>query len=207
MWSDECFVERGLGKEQEWCFRTPAEKWDPRMVTTYKCGKNLKVMVWGCFWDNGRTGCYLMDRDFESKKHGYSAKSYLEVLDAEVEPAYTELNDPGYIFMQDNASIHTAHSVRDWFRERGLVVLDWPPYSPDLNPIEHVWVKLKEMLYFHFPKSAEATGTSEEDRERLGSAIQACWAMIPKEFFDALYQSMPRRVRACFEAKGWHTKY
>jgi hypothetical protein len=78
-----------------------------------------------------------MDRDFKSKKHGYSANSYLEVLDAMVALAVEEINDPRYIFMQDNASIHTAHSVRDWFRNAGLKCLDWPPYSPDLNPIEH----------------------------------------------------------------------
>ena len=54
-----------------------------------------------------------MDRDFESKKHGYSANSCLEVLDAMVAPAIAEINDPGYIFMQDNASIHTAFTVRD----------------------------------------------------------------------------------------------
>ena len=88
-------------------------------------------MVWGCFWDTGRTGLYLMDRDFESKKHGYSANSYIEVLDAMVAPAIEELNDPGYIFMQDNASIHTAHIVRDWFTNAALMCLDWPPYSPD----------------------------------------------------------------------------
>jgi hypothetical protein len=39
-------------------------------------------MVWGCFWDIGRTGLYLIDRDFESKKYRYSANSYIEVLDA-----------------------------------------------------------------------------------------------------------------------------
>lgn len=30
-------------------------------------------MVWGCFWGDGRCDLYVMDRDFESKKHGYSA--------------------------------------------------------------------------------------------------------------------------------------
>jgi transposase len=39
--------------------------------------------------------------------------------------------------MQDNASIHTAHKVKDWFEENGIQTTDWPPYSPDLNPIEH----------------------------------------------------------------------
>jgi hypothetical protein len=55
-----------------------------------------------------------MDRDFEALKHGYFANSYIKVLDAEVALAFSKL-DLGYIFMQDNASIHTAHKVKAWF--------------------------------------------------------------------------------------------
>jgi hypothetical protein len=84
------------------------------MVQTYGINKNIKVMVWGAFWDTGRSNLYIMDRDFESAKHGYLANSYLEVLDAEVEPIFKGLDDR-YAFMQDNASIHTAHKVREWF--------------------------------------------------------------------------------------------
>ena len=87
-------------------------------------------MVWGCFWDHGRSDLYILDRDFESKKHGYSANSYIAVLNDQVGPYYNDHEDPGYIFMQDNASIHTAHKVRDWFTRRGIPTLDWPPYSP-----------------------------------------------------------------------------
>jgi len=50
-----------------------------------------------------------MDRDFESKKHGYSARSYIEVLDARAIEYCTE----DLIFMQDNASIHTAKVVKE----------------------------------------------------------------------------------------------
>jgi transposase len=41
------------------------------------------------------------------------------------------------VFMQDNAPIHTAHIIKDWLEEMAIEVLEWPPYSPDLNPIEH----------------------------------------------------------------------
>jgi transposase len=39
--------------------------------------------------------------------------------------------------MQDNASIHTVKTVKDWFQENGVRTIDWPPYSLDLNPIEN----------------------------------------------------------------------
>jgi hypothetical protein len=73
-----------------------------RFIQIYDCKKNMKIIVWGCFWDTGRTGLYLIDRDFESKKYGYSAESYLEVLNAiEVEDLFKKLNsvDLGYEFM------------------------------------------------------------------------------------------------------------
>ena len=55
-------------------------------------------MVWGAFWDNGRSNLYIIDRDFESVKYRYSIELYLEVLEAEVYPIYSIL-DPGYKFI------------------------------------------------------------------------------------------------------------
>jgi Transposase/DDE superfamily endonuclease len=206
-WSDECSVERGRGKRAEWCFRTPAQKWDRKMVQTYDTNKNMKIMVWGCFWDTGRSNCYIMDRDFESAKHGYSARSYLEVCEAEVAPIFQELDD-GYLFMQDNASIHTAYSVRDWFTAHGITqITNWPAYSPDLNPIEHIWWHLKVRVYEMFPEVAADKSESEHARQRLESCIQAAWDTLDKGIFDNLYASMPARMAACIAAGGWHTKY
>jgi hypothetical protein len=134
MWSNECSVERGKGKICEWVFRTPPQKWQKEMIQTYKKGKDISVMVWGCFWGDGRSDLYLLDWDFESLKHGYSANSYIEVLDNELARHYQE----GLIFMQDNALIHTANKVKAWFKEQRILVADWPPFSPDLNPIEQL---------------------------------------------------------------------
>jgi transposase len=207
MWSDECSVERGRGKRQEWVFRTPADKWKKEMVQTYGTHKNMKVMVWGGFWDEGRTGLYIMDRDFESKKHGYSANSYLEVLDSELAPAWERL-DPGYQFMQDNAPIHRAHKVTAWFRLHGIDILkDWPPYSPDLNPIEHIWWHLKVRLYEMFPEEANNKSETDHARQRLESCLQAAWDTLDDSLFTKLIESMPRRIEACIAAEGWHTKY
>jgi hypothetical protein len=109
------------------------------MVQAYSTHKNMKIIVWGAFRDLRRSNCYIIDRNFETKKHRYSANSYLKVLNAEVELIFKDL-DEGYIFIQDNASIHTAHKVRDWFiKQRIIMITDWLPCSPDLNLIEHIW--------------------------------------------------------------------
>ncbi|KAI0996483.1 hypothetical protein K3495_g11699 [Podosphaera aphanis] len=45
---------------------------------------------------------------------------------------------PGLSVMQDNAPPHVAARTMEEFEERSITPIDWPPYSPDLNPIEHV---------------------------------------------------------------------
>ena len=79
------FCRAGQGKLIEWVFGLRKDKWKLSHVTTYKKGKDLRVMVWAAFWGFGnRTPLYIIDRDFESKKGGFSANSYIEVLDANV---------------------------------------------------------------------------------------------------------------------------
>jgi hypothetical protein len=54
------------------------------------------------------------------------------------------------------------------------------------------------MLNLYFLKLNKSIGEGEEVIKRLGSIIQACWDMIPREFFDKLIISMPRRVEAYY---------
>ena len=109
--------------------------------------------------------------------------------------------------MQDNAPIHTARKVTAWFAEHGIRLTDWPPYSPDLNPIEHAWKRLKDTAARMFPDLWKSDGKSEEDRTAMEEALKEAWATIPVSFFESLVESMERRVQACIDANGWHTKY
>ncbi|ORD98996.1 TCB2 [Hepatospora eriocheir] len=51
-----------------------------------------------------------------------------------------------FILQQDNDPKHTSNVVKDWFDEKNIDVLPWLPQSPDMNPIEHIWVYMKMCL-------------------------------------------------------------
>ena len=176
------------------------------MVTTYKKGKDISVMVWAAiWWKDGKVGkseLYILERDWESKKHGYSANSYIDVLNDQLPRIW----EPGMIFIQDNASIHTAHKTRAWFREMGIPVVDWPPYSPDLNPIEHIWWHLKAKVLELYPHLKDI-GTGDEAIEALERALIEAWELIDNTIIESCLESMCRRRDAVIAAKGWYTKY
>lgn len=50
------------------------------------------------------------------------------------------------VVVMDNLAAHYAHGVREAIEAVGAKVLFLPPYSPELNPIEHTWSKLKAIL-------------------------------------------------------------
>jgi hypothetical protein len=77
--------------------------------------------------------------------------------------------------------------------------MDWPARSPDMNPIEHVWSRLKLRLN---------QGEYEfHNLNELANAIREEWEAIPQEFIANLVHSMPRRVAAVLRAHGGPTKY
>ena len=203
IWSDECSVEKGSGKQRQWVFRLPKEKWNKEMIQPVPKGKGVSVMVWAAFWGDDRSDLYKLARDFTAKKMGYSANSYMELLNDNLLGIW----QPGLIFMQDNAPIHKAKKVMEWFNENGIEVIDWPPYSPDLNPIEHVWYVLKKLVYQVNQNIDLVIGSDETVREVLWKALEEAWTLIDVKMMRRLIESMNRRIKACIASEGWYTKY
>jgi transposase len=84
-----------------------------------------------------------------------------EPTDADIFLAYVEhvlcpVLKHGDVVVMDNLSAHKVQQVRAWIETVGAEVLYLPPYSPDLNPIEKAWSKLKQMLRAAKARSKEA---------------------------------------------------
>lgn len=138
-YSDECLVQRGSGAQAEWVFRYPHEKYRPELITEKEKGGKISQMVWGAIWLDRRgrprrSPLVIMDRDFRSKKNGYSGASYIKTLQEGLLPYYK----PRQAFVQDNAPIYKCKETREFLESYGIWTLDWPPYLLDLNPIEHL---------------------------------------------------------------------
>lgn len=54
--------------------------------------------------------------------------------------------EPGHIVILDNLGAHKVEGVRELIESRGAQLLYLPPYSPDFNPIEQAWSKVKQLL-------------------------------------------------------------
>ena len=112
------------------------------------------------------------------------------------------IGDP--LFQQDNAPIHMAGRVMTSF-ENHINLLTHPPYSPDLNPIEHAWVLLKRQL-IDYPDIGDTPGGPPAGKARLAQVLPRVWDNIPRKRFEALWKSMSAPVEAVIDAKGCYTQ-
>ena len=103
--------------------------------------------------------------------------------------------------MQDNDPKHTSNICKKYLqykeRQGELKLMDFPPQSPDVNPIEHLWEHLKREKVKHAITS----------KDNLWEILSDRWNNNKAPVLQALVKSMPRRVKAVLKAKGGHTKY
>ena len=93
------------------------------------------ITYWGAIRSDGRKMLVKCPNTLNSI-------SYLDILNR-----YNEkMHFPGLVFQQDNAPVHTALTIENFFLENEWEVLDWPPYSPDLNTIENFRAIVKRRL-------------------------------------------------------------
>ena len=84
---------------------------------------------------------------------------------AYVEQALAPVLEPGDIVVMDNLGSHKGHAVREALKAVDAKLFFLPPYSPDLNPIEQVFAKLKHLLR----KAAERN--VDDTWRRIGSLL------------------------------------
>ena len=121
-----------------------------------------------------------------------------DILKANLLPSAEKLFPAGeWWFLHDNDKKFHSKVVQEWLHNNGVTCLDFPPYSPDLNPIENLWAAL----------AREVEKTPCSDVEELQDAVAKAWDDASKSLMEELVASMPRRCAAVIGARGWHTEY
>lgn len=194
IWSDETKINRFGSDGRKWVWKkcgTPLT--DQHIEGTTKFGGG-NLMMWGSMTSEGVGYSTKIDGRMD-------AALYVSILEGELQDTidYYHLDGQKVIFQHDNDPKHTSKLAIKCLADHNMKVLQWPPQSPDLNPIEHLWDHLKRRLnsYEESPK-----GINE-----LWVRVEKEWESIPKQTCIDLIQSMPRRIKEVIKANGGHTNY
>jgi hypothetical protein len=99
--------------------------------------------------------------------------------------------------LHDNDSRHGAPAVRTVLHNAGVNVLDFPPYSPDLNPIENLWTDISKRM----------EGKPASSKKELEATLQEAWGETQRACCEKLARSMPERIAQCIARKGAYTDF
>jgi len=196
LWSDETWVTGGRHRKV-WVTRRPGEELDDTCIVEKVCRKR-GWMFWGCFSGITKGPCLFWEKEWKT----INKESYCERI-VPIVDGWLRMN-PTLRFMQDGAPGHSAAYTRNELHERGIYPIYWPAFSPDLNPIEAVWNKMKDYIELHYP---DQEGGRQPTYDALRQIVQEAWDSISVQDLRELIDSMPARCQAVLDAEGGYTKY
>jgi transposase len=176
-----------------WLGKTGVARWKPTGDTNENMvPKNIpKLQVWGAISMNGKVTLKIF-------KENMDAKLYTKIL----EEKFSEVKDlfrsvSAWSWQQDNDPKHTSGLAKTWFKDKRIRLIDWPSYSPDLNPIENVWGHIKKQIARKRPRTLA----------ELEQNLLELWNSLSKEYLMSLVASMPKRVRLIIANNGDRIPY
>ncbi len=195
LFSDEkCFYGDGFCG-RVWVRREEGTALDPEHCVD-KRTHPVKVNVWACFTAAGVGYSHIFNENMD-------AALMKTILSANLLPSaalHFAVDPPEQFWLlHDNDKKFKSRLVGEWLHNNGVSTIDFPPYSPDLNPIENLWAIIARRVEEH----------DCDSMEKLQDAIADEWDAVDKkkELLRSLVHSMPARIQAVIDAEGWHTKY
>lgn len=194
VWTDEasvCLSARD-GRLRLWVKRSCKV---PEQLMVPRCqGGGGRILIWGAIWSTGRSQLHVMHETMNAERYVAVLRSHIpSICDAMGNPA------TDWILMEDNATPHTSRIATAAKSELHLRRMSWPPKSPDLNPIEHVWAWLK----LHVRRQLRPCHTIANVEEMVVRG----WTEMPQQIIDSVVSSMTSRVATVIKEKGGNTRY
>ena len=155
-------------------------------------------MFWGCFAGPEKGPCLFWEKEWGSINSQKYCEKIVPLIDGMVSMR------PWLSVMQDNAPAHTAAITMEDMSQRLIQPIFWPANSPDLNPIEAVWNKMKDYIQRHHPNLGCG---KQRTQDSLRNIVKEAWDSVSSEDLVRLIQSMPARCQAVIDADGGPTRY
>ena len=212
MFIDECTVQYDpcpAGKKVR--VRPGEELAEKNLKPSFKSGRT-SINIFACIIKGSRSELVLVRKRTASERTsprdrlGLNAHQYATEIHKPIVIPFilAQGESPDHIYLgADGASLHYGGENKALREEVGYLQLPWPPNSPDLNPIENVWMLLKRRLRKRFSEVEQRPHSAAD----LFHAAQEEWALIPQDVIDSLVESMPERLQAVLDANGGHTKW
>ncbi|GBM64038.1 Transposable element Tc1 transposase [Araneus ventricosus] len=127
--------------------RLPGEQFLPSCTARNTQAGGGGFMIWGTFSWATLGPVVLVEQIMK-------AANYLNIIADQLHPYMVfAFKNENRIFQQDNAPCHKARIVLDWFEEHTdeFHLMSWPPNSPDLKPMEHIWDVMEQQLRTQTP--------------------------------------------------------
>lgn len=105
-------------------------------------------------------------------KHGLKANEYIEILEHNLLPHYPQRTaNRRYYFAHDNATPHVAQSTVNFLEQQHIPLLsNWPPNTPELNPVDKAWAWIKHVVQQQYPQT----------QAQLETSIEQAWQVVPQ---------------------------
>ena len=124
--------------------------------------------------------------------------AYREILEENLLESVKNLNmSQDWVIQHDNDPKHTAAVVTNWLDQHRIKRLKWPSFSPDINPIEHLWDEMERRKQKEQPKNVK----------ELKETLIRVWKGIAKGVVKKLTDSVPNRLNEVIKSKGYPTRY
>ena len=189
LFSDETHIELGP-HGQVWVQRPLGAAFDPDYMSTH-VPHPQRVSLWACFSGMGIGQAEIFIETLDGGR-------LKEILAHNLIPtAHDQFPSGAWWLLQDNDPKHKSKIVQQWLHNNGVNCIDFPPYSPDLNPIENLFSILKRRV-----EKRRARNTTE-----LEQHLKEEWEGLDHIFLSHLSHSMPSRCHAVVSSKGHKIDY